>query len=115
MQGGLPLRLLVRVMRQVVGGVRHLHSLGILHRDLRAANVLVASMDPVQVLVADLGVAHLLSAFAQGVTVRGGVGGAGAPGATITTVLTGDAAVGPLQCVCACAVFQAEGRVCEGA
>jgi serine/threonine protein kinase len=73
-----------------VAGVRHLHRLGILHRDLRAANVLVAGMDPVHVLLADLGVGHLLSAFARGAT---------APGVTaskVTTKLTGNAAKGPL-------------------
>ncbi len=48
-QGGLRLETVVDIMRQVVAGLRHLHSLGILHRDLRAANVLVESLDPVQV------------------------------------------------------------------
>ncbi len=48
-QGGLRLETVVDIMRQVVAGLRHLHSLGILHRDLRAANVLVESLDPIQV------------------------------------------------------------------
>jgi serine/threonine protein kinase len=77
------------IMRQVVAGVRHLHRLGILHRDLRAANVLVASLDPVHVLLADLGVAHLLSAFARDA----------APDITaskVSTVLSGDAVKGPV-------------------
>jgi serine/threonine protein kinase len=48
-QGGLRLETVVDIMRQVLAGLRHLHSLGILHRDLRAANVLVESLDPIQV------------------------------------------------------------------
>ncbi len=69
----------------------HLHSLGILHRDLRAANLLIAGLDPLHVLVADFGLSHLLSAFA-----------AGAPPSDLTasrvpSVLMGVAALGPLQ------------------
>jgi serine/threonine protein kinase len=75
-------------MRQVVAGVRHLHSLGILHRDLRAANVLVASLDPVRVLLTDLGISHLVSAFADGAPE-------GVTASKVPTVLTGDAAKGP--------------------
>jgi serine/threonine protein kinase len=44
----------------------HLHSLGILHRDLRAANLLIAGLDPLHVLVADLGLSHQLAAFVDG-------------------------------------------------
>jgi serine/threonine protein kinase len=87
-QGGLFLSVVLDIMRQVVSGVRHLHRLGILHRDLRTANVLVASMDPVHVLLADLGVAHLLSAFAHG-------GSVGVTASKVSTVLTGAAAKGP--------------------
>ena len=77
-------------MRQVVAGVGHLHRLGVLHRDLRAANVLVASLDPIEVMLADLGVAHLLSAFATGSA------GVSITASKVTTLLTGDAATGPL-------------------
>ncbi len=54
------------ILRQVVAGLLHLHSLGILrlHRDLRAANVLVDSLDPLRVVLADFGLSHLVSAFA---------------------------------------------------
>jgi serine/threonine protein kinase len=59
----------------VASGLLHLHSLGILHRDLRAANVLVltlpqadrpAATEDVTVCLADFGVAHLLPSFASG-------------------------------------------------
>ncbi len=55
---------------QVVSGVMHLHGLGIIHRDLRTANVFVdsvsASAEPIRVVVADFSLSHLLSAFAEG-------------------------------------------------
>jgi serine/threonine protein kinase len=90
LQGGLPLATALSIMQQTVAGVRHLHRLGILHRDIRAANVLVAGMDPAHVVLADLGVAHLLSAFASRTV---------APGMTaskVHTVLTGASAAGPI-------------------
>ena len=43
----------------------HLHQLGILHRDLRAANVLVAAVDPIRVVIADFGVSHQLAEYAD--------------------------------------------------
>jgi serine/threonine protein kinase len=88
-QGGLPLLMVLTIMKQVVAGLRHLHRLGVLHRDVRSANVLVAAIDPVHVLLADLGVAHLLSAFVH----------TPEPAATASkmhTLLTGEAASGPL-------------------
>jgi serine/threonine protein kinase len=78
-------------MQQVVEGVQHLHDYGILHRDLRAANILVASLNPVHVLVTDLGIAHLRAAFA-----RGTVDGSAPQPSKFHSDLTGDAARGPL-------------------
>ncbi len=49
LQGGVALGFVFAVLRQVAAGLRHLHTLGILHRDLRAANVLLASLEPLQV------------------------------------------------------------------
>ncbi len=66
-QGGLTLAQVLSVLRQAVAGLLHLHSLGILHRDLRAANLLLDALDPLHVLVADFGLSHLLHAFAAGV------------------------------------------------
>jgi serine/threonine protein kinase len=71
----------------------HLHSLGIFHRDLRAGNVLIDSMDPLHVVVADFGVSHRLKAFAEG---RQGAMTA----SRFSTVLRHGAALGPLQVAC---------------
>jgi serine/threonine protein kinase len=98
LQGGLTLAHILALLDQTIAGLMHLHSLGIIHRDLRAANVLVDSEDPLRVLVADLGVSHQLSAFENA-----GVGGAPVPGsstASAGTVLEGRAGVGPLQVGC---------------
>jgi hypothetical protein len=75
-----------------VTALRHLHSLGILHRDLRSANVLVSSLSPLCVLLADFGVSRLLSAFASGAAAKRGIAAS-----AVSTVLTGGAALGPLQ------------------
>ena len=97
MQGGLTLARVLTLLKQVLAALLHLHSLGILHRDLRAANVLITSTEPLHAVVADFGVSHLLSAFS------GGAGTGRAADLTagkVHTVLRGGAALGPLQ-VCA--------------
>jgi serine/threonine protein kinase len=88
-QGGLTLVRVLTLLKQAIAALLHLHSLGILHRDLRAANVLIDSLDPLHVMVADFGVSHLLSAFASGEAHIGA--------SKIESVLTGTAALGPLQ------------------
>ncbi len=90
-QGGLTLAQVLSILRQVVAGLLHLHSLGILHRDLRAANLLIDSLDPLRVLVADFGVSHLLSAFAAGVRA------VDLTASKVPSVVMGAAALGPLQ------------------
>ncbi len=74
-----------------MAGLLHLHSLGILHRDLRAANLLIDSLDPLRVLVADFGLSHLLHAFAAGVRA------VDLTASKVSARLTGGAALGPLQ------------------
>ncbi len=68
-QGGLTLGQALHVLLQVLAGVMHLHRLGILHRDLRASNILIEAKDPLWVLVADFGVSHVMSDL---VSVGGG-------------------------------------------
>ncbi len=88
-----------------MAGLLHLHSLGILHRDLRAANLLIDALDPLHVLVADFGVSHLLSAFAAGVHAVD----SDLTASKVPSVLTGAAALGPLQ-VCPVPGTQAGSR-----
>jgi serine/threonine protein kinase len=94
-QGGLRLSSVLSILVQAVAGLLHLHSLGILHRDLRAANLLLDALDPLHARVADFGVSHLLSAFAAGLRATDLTAG------KVPTVLRGSAALGPMQ-VCGC-------------
>ena len=55
----------ITILQQCTAGMHHLHSLGIIHRDFRAANILVAGRDPMHVVVADFGVSHQLRVYAQ--------------------------------------------------
>ena len=48
----MTLGFVIAAMQQITAGLRHLHSLGILHRDLRAANVLLVSLKPLKVCLA---------------------------------------------------------------
>ncbi len=93
-QGGLTLAQVLSILEQAVAGLLHLHSLGILHRDLRAANLLIDSLDPLRVLVADFGTSHRLSAF-EGPGDAGMAAGLHAD--KVSTVLSGEMAVGPIQ------------------
>ena len=94
-QGGLRLSSVLSILVQAVSGLLHLHSLGILHRDLRTANLLLDGLDPLHARVADFGVSHLLSAFAAGLRATDLTAG------KVPTVLRGNAALGPMQ-VCGC-------------
>ena len=61
----LPLATSITILQQCASGMHHLHSLGIIHRDFRAANILVAGTVPLHVVVADFGVSHQLRVYAQ--------------------------------------------------
>ena len=61
----LPLATSITILQQCAAGMHHLHSLGIIHRDFRAANILVAGTVPLHVVVADFGVSHQLRVYAQ--------------------------------------------------
>ncbi len=56
------------ILYQCADGLRHLHTLGIIHRDVRADNVLVSRRDPILVLISDFGLAHKLQNAAAGVS-----------------------------------------------
>jgi serine/threonine protein kinase len=62
------------VSLQVLTGLHHLHRLGVLHRDLRASNILVEGRDPLHVLVADFGVSHVLRQLESAAGTVGSVG-----------------------------------------
>ena len=64
--GPLPLAAIVDVAMQCTAGLHHLHTHGIMHRDVRCANVLVTSSSPLAVAIADLGLAHRLSKHVRG-------------------------------------------------
>jgi serine/threonine protein kinase len=94
-QCGLALVDVLGIFLQVACGVLHLHSLGILHRDVRAANVLVASLDPVEVALADLGVSHQLPSYRNGTAC---LPSELDPASAV--VLMGADALGPAQVLC---------------
>ena len=114
------LRLVLKILLQCTSAMRHIHSCGIIHRDFRAANILVSRRHPIVVAVADFGVSCDLAAFVPRVSVRSplkseesGTASAGGTGAATTTAATtavpakpevvypesvylvGDAALGP--------------------
>ena len=71
----LTLPYLLNICVQLTSGLRHLHSCGILHRDLKSDNALVASKDPLIVKWADFGCSvKLVPSTADRVTYGKGVG-----------------------------------------
>ena len=69
--GQLTLPFVLDVCAQLSSGVQHLHACGILHRDLKSDNALVASKDPLVVKWADFGCSVKL---VSGTTTYGGTG-----------------------------------------
>lgn len=61
--GALTLDQVLSILVQVLAGLGHLHSLGVVHRDVRADNVLVTSLEPLAVVLADFSTSYTLSAF----------------------------------------------------
>ncbi|KAK8935584.1 Serine/threonine-protein kinase/endoribonuclease IRE1a [Platanthera zijinensis] len=57
---GLPSPQLLKLMRDVVSGVAHLHELGIIHRDLKPQNVLVSNGKILTAKVSDMGISKRL-------------------------------------------------------
>jgi serine/threonine protein kinase len=57
--------LVLGILYQCAAGVRHLHSVLLVHRDIRADNFLVASRDPLRMLITDFGLSHKLTGAAS--------------------------------------------------
>jgi serine/threonine protein kinase len=73
-QGGLTLGQGLHVSVQVLTGVQHLHRLGVVHRDLRTASILVEGRDPLHVMVAGFGLSHAMIPLSDVVGVLGDEG-----------------------------------------
>ena len=57
---------MVDVAVQLLLGLKHIHYCGVLHRDLRTDNALIASLTPLQIKWADYGSAVLLTKDSKG-------------------------------------------------
>ncbi|KAJ7944037.1 putative Kinase [Quillaja saponaria] len=57
---GLPSSLLLKLMRDVVSGLVHLHELGIIHRDLKPQNVLIIKEKSLCAKLSDMGISKRL-------------------------------------------------------
>lgn len=62
----LPWHLAYALLRQSAAGTSHLHDKRIGHRDIRSANILVFSVDPVVVKIADFGFSCVLDTGPDG-------------------------------------------------
>ena len=66
-----PHRLVREVLAQVSDSIDYAHSLGMVHRDIKPDNVLVRTIDPLDLVLSDFGLAELLAqSFRQGTTSR---------------------------------------------
>ncbi len=59
----MKLTTVLQILEQCGSAVHHLHQRRIMHRDIRAVNVLMVSKDPIHVAITDFGLSHQLSAF----------------------------------------------------
>ncbi|GAU50997.1 hypothetical protein TSUD_186260, partial [Trifolium subterraneum] len=59
-ENGYPSALLLKLMRDIVSGVVHLHDLGIIHRDLKPQNVLINNERSLCAKLSDMGISKLL-------------------------------------------------------
>ncbi|KAJ4876875.1 Serine/threonine-protein kinase/endoribonuclease IRE1a [Raphanus sativus] len=59
--GGHPSPLMLKLMRDIVFGLAHLHELGIVHRDLKPQNVLISKGMTVSAKLSDMGISKRLT------------------------------------------------------
>ncbi|XP_073112844.1 serine/threonine-protein kinase/endoribonuclease IRE1-like [Elaeis guineensis] len=59
-ENGLPSSQLLKLMRDVVSGLAHLHELGIIHRDLKPQNVLISTDRSLNAKLSDMGISKRL-------------------------------------------------------
>ena len=52
---------MLEILAQIASGLGEIHSCAIIHRDVKADNVFIASRDPLQLKIGDLGLSHVLS------------------------------------------------------
>ncbi|WOK92497.1 serine/threonine-protein kinase/endoribonuclease IRE1a-like [Canna indica] len=75
---GLPSSQLLKLMRDVVSGLAHLHELGIIHRDLKPQNVLISNDRNLNAKLSDMGISKRLledmSALSRNATGYGSSG-----------------------------------------
>ncbi|KAJ1290851.1 hypothetical protein BS78_02G274400 [Paspalum vaginatum] len=77
-QDGLPSAQLLKLMRDVVTGLVHLHNLGIIHRDLKPQNVLISAEGPIRAKLSDMGISKRLQDEMTSVSYHGtGIGSSG--------------------------------------
>lgn len=77
-QDGLPSAQLLKLMRDVVTGLVHLHNLGIIHRDLKPQNVLISAEGPIRAKLSDMGISKRLQDDMTSVSHHGtGIGSSG--------------------------------------
>ncbi|KAL0440472.1 UNVERIFIED_CONTAM: Serine/threonine-protein kinase/endoribonuclease IRE1b [Sesamum latifolium] len=65
---GYPSALLLKLMRDVVRGLAHLHELGIIHRDLKPQNVLVITDRSISAKISDMGISKHLDGEMSSIT-----------------------------------------------
>ncbi|KAF3446915.1 hypothetical protein FNV43_RR12095 [Rhamnella rubrinervis] len=75
---GYPTQQLLKLMRDVVSGLAHLHELGIIHRDLKPQNVLISMDRSLSAKLSDMGISKRLNgdrfSISQNVTGYGSSG-----------------------------------------
>ena len=70
-RGPLPWREALQIVLQLLAGVDALHELGILHRDLKTANMMIVRQAPLQMKLIDLGIARGQAELGAHLTMRG--------------------------------------------